>query len=109
MTFVNPEKAEIDAEHIPKSANVFVVYCLTSAKTFRTAENLIVRLSQEGITGLPMRFGIIHNSQAMKLESWKDFRNRFCCFLIQTRICIKLFCDKEMQQSLLSAGLMINR
>ena len=80
MTFVNPEKAKIVVEQIPKSANVFDVYWLKSAMTFRTAKNLIVRLSQEGISGLPMRFGIINNSQATKLECWKDFRNRFCLF-----------------------------
>ena len=77
---MNPEKAKIVVEQIPKSANVCDVYWLKSAMTFRTAKNLIVRLSQEGISGLPMRFGIINNSQATKLECWKDFRNRFCLF-----------------------------
>ena len=63
MTFANvdPQRKEIFVKLIPKFANVFVVYRLKSARNFRTAADLVLTLLHEGILGLPMRFGFIHN------------------------------------------------
>ena len=63
MTFANvdPQGEEILVKRIPKFANVFVVYHLKSALRFRTAAELVLKLLHEGILGLPMRFGFIHN------------------------------------------------
>ena len=68
FAYVDPDK-EMLIELLPTFTDVLVVYLLTSEVRFRTAADLILTLLNEGIDGVPMRIGFLHNNQCILLES----------------------------------------
>ena len=79
FAYVDPDK-EMLIELLPGSTDVLVVYLLKTDVRFRTAADLILTLLNEGIDGVPMRIGFLHNNQCILLESYNSFSKSYVLF-----------------------------
>ena len=76
FAYVDPDK-EMLIELLPRSTDMLVGYRLTTHVRFRTTADLIVTLLHQGIDGVPMRMGFLHNNQCILLESYNSFSKSY--------------------------------